>query len=61
MKVNLGHSLPPYRRASQADIKGIRLAPPHDRLGEEDRRDTAHRLRECKGAARAYGGGKPHS
>lgn len=35
MKVNLGHSFRHIAVQSQADIKGIRLAPPHDHLGEK--------------------------
>lgn len=35
MKVNLGHSFRHIAVQSQADIKGIKLAPPHDHLGEK--------------------------
>ena len=35
MSVNLGHSFRHIAVQAQADIKGIRLAPPHDHLGEK--------------------------
>lgn len=35
MTVNLGHSFRHIAVQSQADIKGIRLIPPHDHLGEK--------------------------
>lgn len=35
MSVNLGHSFRHIAVQSGADIKGIRLAPPHDHLGEK--------------------------
>ena len=34
MSINLGHSFRHIAVQSQADIKGIRLIPPHDHLGE---------------------------
>ena len=48
MKVNLGHSFRQIAVQSQADIKGIRLAPPHDHLGREDRREYCPQAAEMQ-------------